>query len=66
MSAWMSTPQPSHGQHGVASSLADCGTREPSPHTSKPYGQDFDGAAGIIVGDADAGSRMPLSDLLAN
>jgi hypothetical protein len=46
-----------------ASFLADRGTREPSPHTLKAYGQDFDGVAAIIVGDADAVSPMPLSGL---
>jgi hypothetical protein len=47
-----------------ASFLADRGTRKPSPHTLKAYGQDFDAIAAIIEGgEPDAVPRMPLSDI---
>lgn len=46
-----------------ASFLADRGTRKPSPHTLKAYGQDFDAIAAIVVGDTDEIARMPLQDI---
>jgi site-specific recombinase XerC len=46
-----------------ASFLADRGTRKPSPHTLKAYGQDFDAIAAVIAGDPDTIVRMPLSDI---
>jgi site-specific recombinase XerD len=43
--------------------LADRGTRKPSPHTLKAYGQDFDAIAALIVGDPRSVARMPLHDI---
>jgi integrase/recombinase XerC len=46
-----------------ASFLADRGTRKPSPHTLKAYGQDFEAIAAAVMGDSQAVARMPLHDI---